>query len=249
MTDQLTPPEEPARAERPRRRLTPAGAVVAVLLFLLGFTMVVQMRTVATDPTLAAARQEELVRILADLDAHEERLRNDITELEETWRRLTTAGQSQEEALQEAARRADELGILAGTLPVTGPGLVVEIRAGVSGLSAGALLDAVQELRGAGAEAIQISDRQDTDVRVVAGSYFLDHEQGIVVDGELLRSPYTITAIGDPQTLQPALTIPAGVVESVHSLGGTVTMQDEPDGVEVSAVRGPATLRHARPVS
>jgi uncharacterized protein YlxW (UPF0749 family) len=244
-----TEPAPPSTAPAARRRLTPAGAVVAVLLFLLGFTMVVQMRSVATDPTLAAARQEDLVRILADLDAHEERLRNDITELEETWRRLTTAGESQQEALAEASRRADELGVLAGTLPVQGPGLVVEIRAGPQGLSAATLLDAVQELRGAGAEAMQITDRRETTVRVVAATFFLDHEQGIVVDGELLRSPYTITAIGDPQTLQPALTIPGGVVETVHSLGGTVTLQDEPDGVEVSAVRAPTTLRHARPVS
>src|SRR5690625_4199222 len=110
-----------------RRRLTPATAMVALLLLLLGFTMVWQMRSVATDPTLSSARQEDLVRILADLDAHEFRLRQDIAELDETLRRLTTAGQSQEEALAEAARRADELGILAGTLPVAGPGVEVVI--------------------------------------------------------------------------------------------------------------------------
>jgi uncharacterized protein YlxW (UPF0749 family) len=240
---------EPAVGAPPPRRLSVAGAVVAVLLFLLGFTMVVQMRSVATDPTLAAARQEDLVRILADLDAHEERLRSDIAELEETWRRLTTAGQAQEEALAEATRRADELGILAGTLPVEGPGLVVEIRSGVQGLSAAILLDAVQELRGAGAEAMQITDRDGTAVRVVASTYFLDHDRGIVVDGVLLRSPYTMTVIGEPQTLQPALSLPGGVVETVHSQGGTVDMQDEPDGVLVSAVRSPTTLQHARPVS
>jgi uncharacterized protein YlxW (UPF0749 family) len=242
--DDQTPPPAPRR-----RGPSAASAVVAILLFLLGFTMVVQMRSVATDPTLAAARQEDLVRILADLDAHEERLRNDIAELEDTFRRLTTAGQAQQEALAEAARRADELGILAGTLPVEGPGLVVEIRSGSQGLSSAVLLDAVQELRGAGAEAIQISGRNGTAVRVVARTFFLDHEQGIVVGGELVRSPYTITVIGEPQTLRPALTIPGGVVESVHSLGGTVTMQDEPDGVLVSAVRAPAALQYASPVS
>jgi uncharacterized protein YlxW (UPF0749 family) len=274
MTDSPTPPEDQPAEDQPAenqpaedqppaeeapesdtgapsrpRRLTPAGAVVALLLFLLGFTLVVQMRSVATDPTLAAARQEDLVRILADLDAHEERLRGEIADLEETWRRLTTAGQSQQEALEEASRRADELGILAGVLPVSGPGVVVEIRPGPAGVPAATLLDTVQELRGAGAEAIQITDRQDLAVRVVASTYFVDHEQGIVVDGTLLRGPYTITAIGEPQTLRPALGIPGGVVERVNGLGGTVTVRDEPDGVEVSAVREPALLRHARPVN
>lgn len=233
----------------PRRRLTPATAMVALLLLLLGFTMVWQMRSVATDPTLSSARQEDLVRILADLDAHEFRLRQDIAELDETLRRLTTAGQSQEEALAEAARRADELGILAGTLPVAGPGVQVVIRPGPEGLSATTLLDAVQELRGAGAEAIQVADGSGTAVRVVASSYFLDRDPaGIDVDGVPLRGPYTITAVGEPRTLQPALGIPGGVVESVQAGGGNVTVREEPDGVQVSAVVEPGTLRYARPV-
>jgi uncharacterized protein YlxW (UPF0749 family) len=242
--------EEPGGAgKRPRRRLTAASAVVALLLALLGFTFVVQVRSVATDPTMAAARQEDLVRILADLDAHEERLRQEIAELEVTRDRLMTAGQSQQEALAEAARRADELGILSGTLPATGPGLRVEIRAGLEPVTAAMLLDAVQEMRGAGAEAIQITDGAGGEVRVVASTYFIDHERGVIIDGELLRSPYTITVIGEPQTIRPALTIPGGVVEKVHAGGGTVTMHEEPDRVEVAVVREPAALQYARPVS
>ena len=245
--------DEPGEAgeagKRSRRRLTAAGGVVALLLALLGFTFVVQVRSVATDPTMAAARQEDLVRILADLDAHEERLRQEIAELEETRDRLMTAGQSQQEALAEAARRADELGILSGTLPASGPGLRVEIRGGLEPVSAATLLDAVQEMRGAGAEAIQITDEAGGEVRVVASTYFIDHERGVIIDGELLRSPYTLTVIGEPETIQPALTIPGGVVEKVHAGGGTVTMHEEPAGVEVTVVREPAALQHARPVS
>jgi uncharacterized protein YlxW (UPF0749 family) len=231
------------------RRLTAATGIMALLLALLGFTFVVQVRSVAVDPTLAAARQEDLVRILTDLDAHEDRLRQDIAELEETRSRLTTAGESQQEALAEAARRADELGILAGTLPAAGPGLTVEIRAGIQALTAATLLDAVQEMRGAGAEAIQITDGSGGEVRVVASTYFLDHERGVVVDGVLLRSPYTVTVIGEPETVAPALRIPGGVVEKVHGAGGTVAVHEEPAGVEVTVVREPAPLQYARPVS
>src|SRR5690554_4268669 len=70
-------PAEPESSESPAepvRRVTPANVVVALLLALLGFTLVVQVKSVSTDPTLAAARQEDLVRILSDLDAREERL-------------------------------------------------------------------------------------------------------------------------------------------------------------------------------
>lgn len=233
----------------PRRRLTSANAAVALLLALLGFALVVQLKAVATDPTLASARQEDLVRILSDLDSREERLRQDIADLAETQRQLTTAGEGQEAALAEATRRADELGILAGILPVEGPGLTVRIQAGIKPISAATLLDAVQELRGAGAEAIQIAGGNGTQIRVVASTYFIDTEGRVVVDGETLSGPYTLTVVGEPSTLAPALNIPGGVVESVYSSGGTVIVQDEPGVVQVSAVRAPVTLQYARPVS
>lgn len=240
-------PEEPSA---PASRFSLTRVLTMVLLVLLGFSLAVQVRNVGTDPELAALGQEDLVRILANLDAHEERLREEIAELEESKRRLTTAGESQQEARAEAERRADELGILAGTLPATGPGLVVRFTGGPEAVSAARLLDAVQELRGAGAEAVQLAGGNGTAVRVVASTYFVDADGGgVVIDGEPLASPYVLTAIGDPQTLAPALNLPGGVVESVHRGGGTVTVQEEPGGVEVTALRAPTALQHARPAS
>jgi uncharacterized protein YlxW (UPF0749 family) len=237
--------------ERPgsRRRFGPTRLVVALLLGLLGFSFAIQVRNVAEDPTVAALGEEDLVRILANLDAHEERLRQDIEELQDTRRRLTTAGESRQEALAEATRRADQLGILAGTLPAEGPGVRVQLQGDPTVITAARLLDAIQELRGAGAEAMQIQGAGTEPVRVVASSYFLDAEGGILVDGRLLRSPYTLVAIGEPQTLTPALHIPGGVVESVRQGGGTVTVHEEPGGVTVPAVRPPEALQHARPDS
>ncbi len=70
----------------------------------------------------------------------------------------------------------------------------------------------------------------------------------IVVDGSRLTGPYTLLVIGPAQTMQTALQIPGGVVASVESAGGSVTM--EPRGlVEVTALRDPTSLRYARPVS
>ncbi|MER7892802.1 DUF881 domain-containing protein [Micromonospora sp. NPDC094482] len=232
-----------------RSRFSAAGVMIAVLLALLGFTLVVQLKTTSADPTLGATRQEDLVRILSDLDARENRLRQDIAALEESQRQLRSGEQGRQAALDEATRRADELGILAGTLPATGPGLTVEFKAGAKPVSATRVLDAVQELRGAGAEAMQISGGDRATVRIIASTYFLDGENGsLVVDGRRLTGPYTITVIGDPATMRTALTIPGGVVASVQGDGGTVT-PEEHEAVEVSALHAPIKLEHARPVS
>lgn len=239
-----TPGGSPGRA----RRLSAGGAVIGLLLGLLGFGLVVQLRSNATDPGLANARPEDLVRILSDLDSRQERLREEINSLEATQRQLASGAQGRQAALDEARRHADELGILAGTLPATGPGLTITFVAGPSGVPAGTVLDTVEELRGAGAEAMQIGDGGEP-VRIVASTYFADARDGLVVDGAHLGGGrYPLLVIGDPQTMQTALNIPGGVVDTVHQRGGNVIVQQS-DAIRVTAVHASTAPKYARPVS
>ncbi|GAA3749691.1 DUF881 domain-containing protein [Plantactinospora mayteni] len=243
------PPAGPVSAgRRLLPRLTAANAMIGVLLALLGFTLVVQLRTNSTDASLETTRQEDLVRILSDLDAQEERVRQDIAGLEESQRQLNSGAEGRQAALDEATRRADELGILAGTLPARGPGLTVSFMPVSKPVAASRVLDAVQELRGAGAEAMQISGGDGATVRIIASTYFLDAEGGISVSGRRLTGPYMITVIGDPKTMQTALNIPGGVVASVSGDGGNVAIQER-EVVDVTALSPPKDLQHARPVS
>ena len=220
--------------------------MIGVLIALLGFALVVQLRSHTADPTLASARQEDLVRILSDLEAREERTRQEIADLEERQRQLTSGALGREAALKEATERADELGILAGTLPAEGPGLIVRFDAGQEPVRAEAVLDAIQELRGAGAEAMQIAGGNGPVIRVVASTYVVDSGDGIEVDGRRLSAPYTITVIGDGQTMRTALNIAGGVVESVQQDGGNVTVHD-PGTVRVTALHSSSAPRYARP--
>jgi uncharacterized protein YlxW (UPF0749 family) len=230
------------------RRISAAGAVIGLLLGLLGFALVVQLRSNASDPGLATARPEDLVRILSDLDARQERLRQEISQLEDSQRQLVSGAQGREAALQEARRRADELGILAGTLPAQGPGLEVRFAPGGDGIPSSTVLDAVEELRGAGGEAMQITGEGSPAVRVVASTYFSDARDGLVVDGAHLAAPYTLLVIGDPQTMQTALNIPGGVVDTVRQRGGNVIVQ-ESEAVRVTALHQVGTPKFAHPVS
>jgi uncharacterized protein YlxW (UPF0749 family) len=222
-----------------------SGPMIWILLALFGFSLVAQLRTNNEDQGLAGARQEDLVRILSDLDARDSRLQTEISNLEESQRQLTSGVAGRQAALDEAAKRADELGLLAGTLRGRGPGLVIVM----SKVKASAVLNCVQELRGSGGEVIQIAGQDGTAVRIVASSYFVDAGGGgILVDGAHLAGPYTLSVIGPPQTMQPALQIAGGVVTSVNGSGGSVTMEPR-SLVEVTAVRKTPALQFARPVS
>lgn len=224
-----------------------AGVLIGLLVGLLGFGLAVQLNSGQDDPSLSGARQEDLVRILADIESRKERLQDEITSLEDRKRQLTSSAQGPA-AAAEARRLADELGILAGTLPAEGPGLVVVFRPGSEAVRADQVLNAVEELRGAGAEAMQISGSDGAAVRVVAATYFVDHRDGLEVDGRVLTAPYTLRVIGDPQTMRTALEIPGGVVSEVSKDGGTVSL-DERRRINVSALRRAEPPRYARPAS
>jgi uncharacterized protein YlxW (UPF0749 family) len=231
-----------------RKGFTAAGAVIGLLVALLGFALVVQVKSNTGDTQLENARQDDLVRILSDLNAREQRLRNEITALQVTLSQLGAGAQGREAALAEARRRANELGILAGTLAAEGEGLRIRLVPNGSPIQASTVLEAVEELRGAGAEAMQIAGTSGSPVRIIASTYFVADGSGIVVDGQSMSGEYTITVIGPAATMRTALTIPGGVADAVARDGGTVIV-DEPGKVAVTALHPAEDLEYAKPTS
>lgn len=251
-----------APRSRLRRLLTPrlrrVDLAVAVLLAVLGFAAVVQVRSTQEEGVLAGARQEDLVQILDDLSNRNERLRAEISALEQARREITTGTDSSEAALTEARRQTQLLGVLAGTVPAEGPGLRLTITDPDGRLGPDVLLNALEELRAAGAEAVQLEGpvRLGSEpapgqprVRVVAGTSFLESEQGgIEVDGQLLQAPYRFVVVGDPETMATALAIPGGVVDDVEQRGGQAVVETS-EQVLVGALRTLEDPRYARPAA
>ncbi|MFI0352070.1 DUF881 domain-containing protein [Actinomadura sp. 9N407] len=214
-----------------RPRLTRAQFAGGLLCLLLGFAVVAQVEANKRDTTFASARQDELVGILSDLSQRSERLRGDLRELEDTKAELERDGQG-ETALRDARERATAYGLLAGTLPAEGPGIELLIDDPAGKVRAVHLLDALQELRDAGAEVVQIND-----VRAGAGTYFVDIAGGgVEVDGRSLRAPYRFLVIGDAHTMTTALDIPGGVIKVLENAGARAAVTARPK-VEIRVTR------------
>lgn len=227
-----------ARMARPRA--TRANALALVLAVLLGFAIVTQVRQ-THQQGLEDLREDELVRILDDVTQNGSRLGDEVADLEETRDGLIGSDGS-EEAVAAAQERADTLAILAGTAPASGPGIRMTITDPDGEIDAAALLDAVQELRDAGAEAMQIGS-----ARVVSSTSFADVEGGVAVDGITLTAPFEFVAIGDPRTMASAMEIPGGIAETVRGKGGTAEI-DEYSAVNVEALHTVSPPRYAQPV-
>ncbi|TFV62417.1 DUF881 domain-containing protein [Geodermatophilus sp. DF01-2] len=227
---------------RRRRRRDPLAALlIGVLTLLLGFAFAVQVRTTGTGEDYSAAREEDLVRILDDLDAREDRLREQIADQRAALRELNSSDSQAEAALQEARERAEALGILNGTVAAEGPGLVMTIYDPEGQVRVADLLDAVQELRGAGAETMQIDG-----VRVGVSTAITGEPGALRVDGVAVSSPYEILVIGSPQDLQTAMNIPGGVVDRVGRQGGSVEIEQS-RRVVVDALRQLDRPQYAQP--
>lgn len=227
-----------------RRPGSRGQASAAVLLAIVGFAGAVQVQSNERDDEYAGTRQQDLIQLLDSLSIASERAENEIARLEETRSSLRNDTDSNNAALEQAREQADVLAVLAGTVPAVGPGVVVTVRDPRTGVGINQLLNGLQELRDAGAEAIEINNT----VRVIAQTSLSDGDSGVVVDGQQLAPPYTIEAIGDPHTLAQALDFTGGFIDEVENeaVGGDVTV-DEVETVEIATVREPAEPEYAEP--
>ena len=245
-------PEPPADGRaRLLRSLRSSGSrgqvVVALLLAVLGFAAVVQVHATSNDDEFAGARQADLIGLITTLTLATDRASADITELQQTRDSLRDESAATRTALRLARERVDNLSLLAGTVPAVGPGVRLTVAAGsagAAGIGTDQLLEGIQELRDAGAEAIEF----DQGVRVVAQTGIEDSPDGLLVDGVQLRPPYVLDVIGDRDTLATAVQFQGGFADAVEQVGGKLTVTPR-DKVSVESVRQPPDLQYAEPVT
>lgn len=180
---------------------------IGLACFVLAYVMFMQFKIVkeADLAGIENLRESELREKLATWkDKYEET----SVKLEETKLKLQEY-KSKRETNQEASELLEkellQAQALLGLTEVTGNGVVItmqdnsEMEGGT--ISSIDLLDLINELKIAGAEAISINDE-----RIINMSDIVDVYDYIMIDGKRVTSPYVIKAIGDPKYLESALT-------------------------------------------
>jgi uncharacterized protein YlxW (UPF0749 family) len=274
MTDSHPPPDAEPTSEHGRHELpddTPRpttrrgrtqiafGALAVVLCILLGAAIVTQARQTESGDSLETARPADLLVLLDSLQQREAALNTEVGDLQRTLEALQSSGSNDQAAIENAQARLAALSILIGTVAARGPGVTITIDDIAPGVSPETMLDVVNELRAAGAEAMQIGssggqERSDPGsssggqpVRVGVDTWVTGSPGALIVDGTTLAPPYSVLAIGDPATLAAAMNIPGGAVDSVERVGGTMSVQ-QADVVKVTALRQPKPRQYAQPV-
>ncbi len=202
-------------------------------------------------PELTRAYLQEK-RAVAQLEEEIRQLRQRMTELENALATGTKRTELLNQSLQEAK-------MLAGLVEVEGPGIELTLRDSTRKHSPGSvesvlpdlfiihdydLLRVVNELRQSGAEAISINGQ-----RIVASTAIRCVGPVIYVNDVKMASPFTILAIGDPQTLVGALRTPGGVLADILEVDPKMVEIKTLDKVRVPAYSGSTRFRFAQPVS
>jgi len=216
---------------------------VGAVLLVCGFGLSMQLSG-ANDRRYSTLRQDELVAMLDDVTAESRRLEGEIATLEATRDTLRSGADADAVAREAAHRRLDSLELLAGTVPAAGPGITVTITDPQRKVTTEIMLNAIEELRDAGAEVIEVDGR----VRLVAGSWVGGTGGVLSVDGVKLGTTFRITALGDPQTLGEATRFRGGLVATIEGerVGGTARVEQSAS-LRIDSVVEPLPLRYARP--
>lgn len=216
--------------------------VAAGLLAVLGLALMAQVQTRQDDDSLAGYREEDLLSLVTGLSGGIRRSEQDLAELRTSQAVLRASIAEARTTEDRAEERTAPMSVLAGRSPAAGEGLVVRVEDPEGQVASELLLDLVEDLRTAGASAIEIND----EVRVGAGSWFAGEAGAVVVDDTELERPYVIDVLGRPDVLRGALAFPQGGADRMEEKGAAVTA-GAPEVVEVTSTRPLPPLQHADP--
>lgn len=216
---------------------------IGVICFIIVYIMCIQLRTIEEIDVseIETMRETELREALADW---KEKYQEAFEELEDTNNKITEYEDkigSDEEAGELLQSDLEKSKMLLGLTDVQGSGVIITmIDNEEEQIISTDLLDLVNELNSAGAEAISINDH-----RIVAMSDIVDVEEFVMINGKRITSPYTIKVIGDLTYLQSALSIKNGFLDEYKTNGYTIKMETS-DKIVINKYEGEMTLDYVK---
>ncbi len=214
-----------------------AALTLGIVCLILAIAISIQLKTI--DDTNSTVSQTLTGNELRDqILKWKEKYDNSTTTLEQTERNLEETRLRSTLNDESAIAKEEEIKLdntLLGLTDVIGNGIVISLkdnntvkRANISPsdnielylVHAGDLVEVVNALRNAGAEAISINGQRITNFSAIycAGNV-------VVVNGEKISSPVEIKAIGSPELLYGSLTIPGGYLELMSETGVMVEVK------------------------
>lgn len=215
----------------------PTGGQVAtaILLLILGILISMQIKSVKQSnelKNLEKARAIELAEQINQLRKENSSLKAHIYDLENKIKEYQDSAASISKTTELLKDELDKVKILAGLTDVEGPGIIITLDDSKLPATADVdpnsfllhdsdILQVINELRAAGAEAISINDQRvvsTTEIRCVGPT--------ISINNTRYSAPYIIKAIGDPKILKNSLMMRGGIIELLKEFSIEVKIEE-----------------------
>lgn len=223
---------------------------VFLVALITGLMVALQFRTTnSIEQGVPFGRSQELFIELNQLNTEKKQLEAEVESLIQKIQQTTKGQAEAKEALAGELKKAQ---LSAGLTAVSGPGIEITLDNPPAGQDKGQgdimfairdedLLRLVNELNGAGAEAVSINGQ-----RILATSEIRWAAPFINVNLTRIASPYHILAIGAPKNLTSALEISGGLAEYLQSLGAQVRIQSY-ENLTIPGYTAPIEFHYAKP--
>ena len=238
------------------KRIRWGDILMTGICILLGFVIVVQLRSVYKNSTITKTtydRADELQVLLNQEKEKSDGLYQQLLQYKDSLDKYSNeAAKSGDYAqvLDDQLKRAE---ILAGLTDVEGSGVIVTMKDAV-GANEGQdpatqiihdddIFKVINELRDAGAEAISINDE-----RVLATSEIRCTGATVSINNNRYAAPYIIKAIGDTTNLEAALNMRYGVIEVLSSWNIEVSVVKS-NKIKIKAYTGALNFKYAQNIS
>lgn len=227
---------------------------IGIMCFLLTLGIVVQLNTIkeankalGTSSNAENGLRDEVLKWKEKYDSTYSSLLREQKELENK-RAEATKNDSNSAKLEEELKTANKL---LGLTDVTGSGVIITIADNQSTTSqtlgvidanyllvhSSDIIQIINELKNAGAEAISVNDE-----RIVLTTSITCDGNVVLVNGEKIGSPFVIKAIGNPELLSN-LTRPGGFLEIMKQDGIQVELKKS-DKVSIAKYNGVLTSKY-----
>lgn len=197
--------------------------IFGVAFFIVSFAITVQLRITSSEES--EVTQGKIVTALKDeifkLNDDNIKLGRKLEISENTLEEVRAKASENDSSNIEKSELIKKYTIVQGATDVKGPGIVVryypneEKQDGSSMGNADItkdLIDIVNELKNAGAEAVAVNE-----IRITSVSSIEMEKNNIVVDGKRIARPFVIKAIGNSDTMNGSLIRPGGTIELIKS--------------------------------
>jgi uncharacterized protein YlxW (UPF0749 family) len=213
---------------------------LAIVAFLLGGLIVVQLRAQEAGNGLDQLTPTELTVLVGNLNTRNDQLRAEIATTAAELATLQASDSRGDTSVGQLQSDLAKVRAWTGLDPVSGPGVRITVAGGLDAPSVQAL---VNELRNAGAEAIAVND-----IRVEPNSIVSGPIDGLLIGGTKLGDPFQVSAIGNPESLTGSLTRAGGIVAQLAATAPSAQLIVTPvDMLVLPATTEDLVPAHGRP--